>query len=89
MVREQRYLFDVADISALLYTCHHCGQEIAVRIEGDYSPPDYCPGCSESLSSAVGKPETPDRILLVSLRRILKRADPPARVRFVVVEAAT
>ena len=34
MVKEHRYVFDVEDITKLIYTCPHCDMEVSYPIEG-------------------------------------------------------
>ena len=85
MVKEHRYVFDVADISSLIFTCQNCGQEVVCKLEGEFSPGDHCVSCSESLSTTNTKNGIdPHHTLLINLRRVLKVSDASVKVKFVV-----
>ena len=84
MVKEHRYLFDVADIRGIVYSCPHCKQEVVCKLDGEYAPGDTCVSCGQPLAPRVSSGINPARTLLTNLRYLLRMQDPTARVQFVV-----
>ena len=86
MVKERRYLFDVADITGIVYSCLHCKQEVVCKLDGEYAPADTCVSCGQPLAPLVTAGINPARTLLTNLRHLLRMQNPTARVQFVVPE---
>ena len=85
MVKERRYVFDVGDISSLVFTCQNCKQEVVYPLDSDYKPHNRCQSCGEDLlTPTIVDGIDPNITLLINIRRILKLADPKVRLRFVV-----
>ena len=87
MVKEHRYLFDVADIQSLVFTCPKCRQEMTYPLDGLYRPNGHCVSCGEPLDHETAHDrQDPNLTLLVNLRHVLKLSNPSVRVQFVVVD---
>ena len=88
MVKERRYVFDISDIDAILYTCKECGQEVSCLPDGLFLPGKMCVSCGSPLAPDVPGGIHPARTLLTNLRMLMKSAepDPTVRVSFVVRE---
>ena len=84
MVKERRYLFDVRDISSIVFACLNCKQEVVCKLDGEYSPGGICVSCGQPLAAPVPGGINPARTLLTNLRYLLRMSDPTARVQFVV-----
>ena len=84
MVKERRYVFDLSDITSLIYTCRHCEQEIVCKLDGEYAPSASCASCGGALAAPSKQMIHPARTLLTNLRHLLKRSDSQVRVQFVV-----
>ena len=84
MVKERRYVFDVRDITGIIYACTHCGQEIVCKPDGEYAPGDRCVSCYEPLAGQLPSGINPARTLLTTIRHLRRMSNPTARVRFVV-----
>lgn len=86
MVKERRYVFDIQDLSSLIYACPHCGHEAVCSLQHETHPPARCGSCEERLM-------VPDHVngidpaitLLQNLRKLLGKPAPGrVRVRLVV-----
>ena len=87
MVKEHRYLFDVSDITGIVYSCLHCKQEVVCRLDSEYTPGDTCVSCGQRLAPVGPNGINPARTLLTNLRHLLRMQDPTARVQFVVPDS--
>ena len=85
MVKERRYVFDVQDISSVIYACNNCGQETVCKLDDRYRPPRDCPCCSRPLMPTSQESGLdPNEVLLTNLRSVLRLDNPSVRFRFVV-----
>lgn len=84
MVKERRILFDVTDITGIVYSCLNCKQEVVCKLDGEYAPAITCVSCGHPLASSSDAGLNPARTLLTNLRYLLRMQDPTARVQFVV-----
>ena len=85
MVKEHRYIFDAEDISSLVYACHHCKNEVVVRVNGEGKPGKKCSSCGESIMEPAFDSIDPNITILLNLRTLLMaRATSKVQLRFVV-----
>ena len=84
MVKERRYVFDVSDITSLLYVCSECGQEVACKLENVFQPSENCSSCNAFLKTEDSSAPDPSYMVLMQLRRIQKVTKPRVQLRFVV-----
>ena len=80
MVKEHRYVFDVEDITKLIYTCPHCDMEVSYPIEGKFNPSTDCSSCSQPFMERTD----PNIRFLYNLRGLLKLSKPRVRLSIVV-----
>ena len=84
MVKEHRYLIDMQDIDSLVFTCTKCQHEVVCKLDGTFSPADYCVSCRGPLADTGKTGPHPARELLTNIRRLLRTADPTVNVRLVI-----
>ena len=85
MVKDRRYVFDVDDISSIIYACPHCGHEVVCKLDSQYEPGSNCHNCRSPILAA--NPETgrnPALTFLHNLRWVLGMPKGGVRVRVVV-----
>ena len=79
-------MFDVQDISSVIYACPHCGYEAVCAIKGKSLPPTHCGSCNKPLTVPDQQNGLdPSVTQLHNLRALLKKTAPDrVRFRFVV-----
>ena len=74
MVKEHRYLFDVADITEVVYACPKCQCKMGfpVRAEHAPTPSENCQSCGEPILTPSGEHGiNPNVTFLRNLRAVL------------------
>ena len=84
MVKERRYVFDVGDITQVVYACPRCKHEMVYLVNSANSPQgENCTSCGKAV---LKKPDTdtinPNVTFLANLRAVLMSQS--VRVRLVV-----
>ena len=89
MVKEHRYLFDLEDISSLIYTCNKCGHEAVCKIDGDFAPTPHCAGCRNPILKPNVDGIDARVTFLINLRHVLDlmKADKSVRLRLTVPDS--
>ena len=86
MVTERRYLFEIQDISTLIYTCSQCNHEVHCQLSENYVPDRCCPSCSNDLVVPQSDLIDPNEALLRNLRHVLSLKSPRVKLKLVVTE---
>ena len=85
MVKERRFIFDPEDITAVIYVCAACGQEVQIPVDGKHRPSRQCGSCMAIiLDSDVAERLDPREVLLTNLRSVLHLDSTHVKLRFVV-----
>ena len=72
MVKEHRYVFDLEDITKLIYTCPHCDMEVSYPIQGKFEPSTHCSSCSAPFMERSMNQRDPNITFFYNLRALLE-----------------
>ena len=90
MMKEHRYVFDLEDITKLIYTCPHCDMEVSYPIEGEFGPRSTdCSSCSQPFMESSTNRANPNIAFLYNLRALLKLPKPRVRLSIVASDPDT
>ena len=71
MVKEHQYVFDVQDITELVYACPECKHKMVCQVRSEHQPAEKCPSCDEPILARDYQGINPNITFLKNLRAVL------------------